>query len=278
MLKIETVEELKDVLFRIKSNGKSIGFVPTMGALHEGHISLIKKAREENEVVVCSIFVNPIQFNNASDLEKYPRDLSGDLTLIEKYTDIVFTPTVNEVFPEPPLEKYDFGVLESVMEGNSRPGHFNGVAIIVKRLLDWIKPDKAYFGEKDFQQLIIIRQMVKDLQIQTQIIACPIMREPNGLAMSSRNARLSEEEFEKAAAINRILQDSLMIQPRNPEQIKKYVVTQIERIPEFRLDYFEIVEDTTLQPVENFENDEGIIGCIAVFVRDVRLIDNIRYK
>jgi pantoate--beta-alanine ligase len=191
MILIETIEKLKEVLSRMKNNGKTIGLVPTMGALHEGHISLIKKAKSENQVVVVSIFVNPLQFNNPNDLEKYPRDLEKDLLLIENITDIVFAPSAQEIFPAEPTEKYNFGELETMMEDISRPGHFNGVAIIVKRLFDYVQPDRAYFGEKDFQQLAIIRQLMKQLKSNVTIVSCPVVRESTGLAMSSRNQLLS---------------------------------------------------------------------------------------
>ncbi|MBO4656105.1 MAG: pantoate--beta-alanine ligase [Bacteroidales bacterium] len=278
MLVVTTVEELKDVVFRIKSNGKSVGLVPTMGALHDGHLSLLKRAKAENEVVVCSIFVNPVQFNNPVDLEKYPRDVEGDLKLINPYVDVVFTPTAEEVFPEPPKEVYDFGKLDKVMEGAFRPGHFNGVGIIVKRLLDWTTPDKAYFGEKDFQQLVIIKHLVKQYQLKTQIVPCPIVREASGLAMSSRNQRLSVENRMKAANIYRILTESLDLKDAPVQEIKDFVINEINKIDGFKLDYFEIVDDMSLQPVEFKDLSNGIIGCIAVYVGDVRLIDNIRYK
>lgn len=278
MLVVKTVEELKDVVFRIKSNGKSVGLVPTMGALHDGHLSLMKRAKKENEVVVCSIFVNPVQFNNPVDLEKYPRDVEGDLKLIQSYVDVVFTPTAEEVFPEPPKEHYDFGKLEQVMEGAFRPGHFNGVGIIVKRLLDWTNPDKAYFGEKDFQQLVIIKHLVKQYQLKTQIVPCPIVREASGLAMSSRNQRLSVEDRMKAANIYRILTESLALKESPIQDIKDFVVNEINKIDGFKLDYFEIVDDTSLQPVDFADLSNGIIGCIAVYVGEVRLIDNVRYK
>lgn len=278
MLVIKSIEELKDVLFRIKSNGKSIGFVPTMGALHQGHLSLLEKARQENEVVVCSIFVNPVQFNNRADLEKYPRTIEEDILAVEALTDIVFTPADEEVFPVPPEEQYHFGLLETVMEGASRPGHFNGVAVIVKRLFDWINPDKAYFGEKDFQQLTIIKQLVKEYQLQTQIVACPIVREKNGLAMSSRNRRLSKKDFDMASRIFEILEKSTRLNTGDVKQIKNYVVDTIRSIPDFTLDYFEIVDDQTLQPVDAFEEGRGVVGCIALYIGEVRLIDNIRYR
>ena len=278
MLVVKTIEELKDVVFRIKSNGKSVGLVPTMGALHDGHLSLLKRAKKENEVVVCSIFVNPVQFNNPVDLEKYPRDVEGDLKLISPYVDVVFTPTAEEVFPEPPKEVYDFGKLDKVMEGAFRPGHFNGVGIIVKRLLDWTIPDKAYFGEKDYQQLVIIKHLVKQYQLKTQIVPCPIVREASGLAMSSRNQRLSLEDRMKAANIYRILTESLELKEAPVQEIKDFVINEINKIDGFKLDYFEIVDDMSLQPVEFKDLSTGIIGCIAVYVGEVRLIDNIRYK
>jgi pantoate--beta-alanine ligase len=278
MLVVKTIEELKDVVFRVKSNGKSVGLVPTMGALHDGHLSLMKRAKQENEVVVCSIFVNPVQFNNPVDLEKYPRDVEGDLQKIEPYVDVVFTPTAEEVFPEPPKEVYDFGQLDKVMEGAFRPGHFNGVGIIVKRLFDWTNPDKAYFGEKDFQQLVIIKHLVKEYGLKTQVVPCPIVREASGLAMSSRNQRLSVEERIKAANIYRILTESLRLKEEPIQDIKDYVINEINKIDGFKLDYYEIVDDMTLQPVEFQDLSTGIIGCIAVYVGEVRLIDNIRYK
>ncbi len=278
MLVVKTIEELKDVVFRVKSNGKSVGLVPTMGALHDGHLSLMKRAKQENEVVVCSIFVNPVQFNNPVDLEKYPRDVEGDLQKIEPYVDVVFTPTAEEVFPEPPKEVYDFGQLDKVMEGAFRPGHFNGVGIIVKRLFDWTNPDKAYFGEKDFQQLVIIKHLVKEYGLKTQVVPCPIVREASGLAMSSRNQRLSVEDRIKAANIYRILTESLRLKEEPIQDIKDFVINEINKIDGFKLDYYEIVDDMTLQPVEFKDLSNGIIGCIAVYVGEVRLIDNIRYK
>ena len=278
MLVVKTVEELKDVVFRVKSNGKSIGLVPTMGALHAGHLSLLKRARQENEAVICSIFVNPVQFNNPIDLEKYPRDAEGDLKKIETLADVAFTPSTEEIFPEPPKEHYDFGQLEQVMEGAFRPGHFNGVGIIVKRLLDWTEPTRAYFGEKDFQQMVIIKSLVKQYNIKTHIISCPIVREESGLAMSSRNERLSAEERTTAANIHRILTDSLQLKGRPAKEIKDFVVNEINKISAFKLDYYEIVDDSTLQPVEAGELSAGMIGCIAVYIGGVRLIDNIRYR
>lgn len=276
MLVINTVEELKRTAEQARNNGASVGMVPTMGALHEGHLSLIKKAKAENDVVFVSIFVNPVQFNNQDDLVKYPRTLESDVAFISDYADYVFAPSVEEVFPTPPTEQYHFGSVEMVMEGASRPGHFNGVGVIVRRLLDWVQPHKAYFGEKDYQQIAVIRELVRQCNIQSEIIACPIVREANGLAMSSRNRRLSEHEFETAAHIHRILEASKM-QPDVP-QIKAFVETEISKIPEFKLDYFEIADDATLQTVYALKDAAGVMGFITVYVGEVRLIDNIRYK
>lgn len=274
MILIETIDELTNVLFRIKSSGKSIGFVPTMGALHQGHLSLLQRARKENEVVVCSIFVNPIQFNNPEDLEKYPRTLEKDVDLIKGIVDVVFAPAPEEVYPEMPTETYDFGELGTVMEGAYRPGHFNGVATIVNRLFNWIKPEKAYFGEKDYQQLAIIREMVRQKELPIEIIGCPTVREESGLAVSSRNQRLTEQEKVIAANIYRILQLAKKNSHLTVNQIKQLVVTEIEKIKEFKLEYFEIADAKTLQPVETVTAG-GTIACIALYLGNVRLIDEI---
>ena len=247
-----------------------------MGALHDGHLSLIKRARQENEVVFVSIFVNPVQFNNPDDLRKYPRTLDDDVALIGGYADYVFAPSVEEVFPTPPTEEYHYGPVEMVMEGASRPGHFNGVGVIVRRLLDWVQPDKAYFGEKDYQQIAVIRELVRQCNITSEIVPCPIVREPNGLAMSSRNRLLTKQRFETAANIHRILEESKKQQ--DVPQIKQFVETEIAKIPDFKLDYFEIADDLTLQTVHSMDDAAGVMGFITVYVGDVRLIDNVRYK
>ncbi len=273
---IETVRELQTTAMKIKAEGKTIGMVPTMGALHEGHLSLIRRARAENDVVFVSIFVNPVQFNNADDLRKYPRTLERDLELIGDDADYVFAPTVEEVFPVSPTEVYDFGPVSQVMEGAARPGHFNGVGVIVRRLLEWVRPDKAYFGEKDYQQIAVVREMVLQCNILSEIVPCPIVREPNGLAMSSRNRRLSPAEFEISANIHRILEASKIL----PDvlQIKTFVEDEIAKIPEFKLDYFEVADANSLQTVKTLQEAEGVMGFITVYVGEVRLIDNIRYK
>lgn len=278
MLVIKTVDELQDVLFRVHSAGKSVGLVPTMGALHEGHLSLMKRARRENQATVCSIFVNPTQFNNKEDLEKYPRTLEADLKLVEEYMDFVFAPSAEEVYKVPVTEHYDFGDLEKVMEGPMRPGHFNGVGIIVKRLFDWIRPDKAYFGEKDFQQIAIIKSLVRQCNLDIQIVPCPIVREESGLALSSRNKRLSEYEHTQAANIYRILKESLELKTDSVAEIKKFVANEIEKIDVLKLEYYEIVDGETLQPVNSLNDSNSIVGCITVYAGEVRLIDNIRYK
>ena len=272
---IKTVEKLIDIAVRERAAGKSIGMVPTMGALHEGHLSLIRRAHEENDVVFCSIFVNPVQFNNAEDLAKYPRTLEADVQLIGDLADYVFAPTVEEVFPVAPTEVYDFGTVANVMEGAARPRHFNGVGVIVRRLLEWVRPHKAYFGEKDYQQIAVIREMCAQCRILAEIVSCPIVREPNGLAMSSRNRRLSAHEFETAANIHRILEESKKF--NSLQEIKQFVETEIAKIPEFQLDYFELADAKTLLTADTLDTPNGVMGFITVYVGPVRLIDNVKY-
>lgn len=273
---ITTIKELSAIVADVKKSGKSIGLVPTMGALHEGHLSLIKRARLENEVVFVSIFVNPVQFNNPDDLRKYPRTLDADVAFIGEYADYAFAPSVEEVFPTPPTEEYHYGPVEEVMEGACRPGHFNGVGVIVRRLLDWVQPDKAYFGEKDYQQIAVIRELVRQCNITSEIVSCPIIREESGLAMSSRNRLLTDEQRALSANIHRILVESQ--QQGDVPQIQAFVENEIAKIPEFKLDYFQIAEDRLLQPVNSLQDAPGVMGFITVYVGDVRLIDNIRYK
>ena len=274
---INTVEGLTKIAQGVRADGKTIGLVPTMGALHEGHLSLIRRARAENDVVFVSIFVNPVQFNNKEDLVKYPRTLENDVALIGDYADFIFAPTVEEVFPTPPEEEYDFGPVANVMEGAARPGHFNGVGVIVGRLFRWVNPHKSYFGEKDYQQIAVIRELVRIGNYGTEIIPCPIVREPNGLAMSSRNRCLTPEEFETAAQIHQILLKSTEIEGDVPE-VKAFVEEAIAQVPAFTLDYFEMADDTTLQTVHSFSEAKGVMGFITVYIGAVRLIDNIRYR
>ena len=278
MILIETIEKLKEVLFRIKSNGKTIGSVPTMGALHEGHISLIKKAKSENQVIVVSVFVNPLQFDKPDDLEKYPRDLEKDLLLIESFVDIVFAPTAKEIFPTVPEETFDFGELGNIMEGASRPGHFNGVATIVKRLFDYVQPNRAYFGEKDFQQLAIIRQLVKQCKLDISVISCPIVRESNGLAMSSRNQLLSFAKKNTASKVYGFINKAKTLDTTNVSKISEFILDEIKKFDVVKLDYLAIVNDTTLEPVESLDDAKGVVACVAFTVGDTRLIDMVRFK
>ncbi len=274
---ITTIRELTIAAQEMRAAGKTIGLVPTMGALHEGHLSLIRRAKAENDVVFVSIFVNPVQFNNQEDLIKYPRTLNNDVQLIGDYADYIFAPAVEEVFPTPPNEQFNFGSVANVMEGAARPGHFNGVGVIVGRLFHWVNPHKSYFGEKDYQQIAVIRELVRICQFTTEIIPCPIVREPNGLAMSSRNRRLSPDEFETAAQIHQILLKSAQLEANVPT-IKAFVEEEITKEPAFTLDYFEITDDTTLQTIHSFSEAKGVMGFITVYIGAVRLIDNIRYR
>ena len=277
---IQTISELRDELEAVRKQGKSIGLVPTMGALHEGHASLVKRAVKENDVVVVSDFVNPTQFNDKNDLLKYPRTLEADCTLLEKHgAAFVFAPSVEEIYPEPDTRQFSYAPLDTVMEGKYRPGHFNGVCQIVSKLFLIVEPDRAYFGEKDFQQLAIIREMVRKYPFNIEIVGCPIVREADGLALSSRNARLSAEQRVQALQISKTLFSSLdFAKENNLKATKQYVENRIAESERLRLEYFEIVDGNTLQTVSGWEDSNYIVGCITVFCGDVRLIDNIKYK
>jgi len=277
---VKTTKGLENLLGLLRSEGRSIGLVPTMGALHQGHLSLVEKCAVENDVCVVSIFVNPTQFNNREDLEKYPRTLERDARLLEKSgVDIIFAPSVTEIYPEPDTRQFDFGQLDKVMEGIHRPGHFNGVAQVVSRLFDIVKPDTAYFGEKDFQQLAIIREMVKQLGLPVQIIPMPIVREASGLAMSSRNERLTAKQKDIAVNISKTLFESRgWMKSISVEETANNVAGRINSFDGLDVEYYEIVNGYTLQPVSGWEDSNYIVGCIAVFCGDVRLIDNIVYK
>ena len=259
-----------------RQKGSKIGFVPTMGALHEGHLELVRKALAENDIVICSIFVNPIQFNNSKDLEKYPRTLDTDLEKLKSEgCDLVFIPSVKEMYPDEPQDDYDFGRLEQVLEGKFRPGHFRGVAVVVKRLFNIVRPHRAYFGEKDFQQLQVIKKLVNMESLPVTIVPCPIVREPDGLAMSSRNVRLGLRSREKAPFIFRTLNlAASKIPGYSPAEVKKFVEQQFAEDPDFMLDYFEIVTMDNLEPVEKWNDSPDIIACIAAHLGGVRLIDN----
>ncbi len=272
------INDIKAAITLLKAKKYRIGFVPTMGALHNGHLSLIYKAKAENDITVCSIFVNPVQFNNTEDFEKYPIQNDTDIDLLKNSKcDLVFLPSVKEMYPEPPTEKFNFGTLENVMEGAFRPGHFNGVAIVVKKLFEIITPDKAYFGEKDFQQLMIIKSLIKKLNLRIEIVACPIIRESDGLAMSSRNVRLTEHQRKIAPEIHALLKkcaDHSM--EFSLEHVKSEVIKSIEAIPEFKLDYFEIADEENLQPISNWSDSDTPRAFVAIFLDKVRLIDNMK--
>lgn len=277
---IRTISELRAELDAFRKAGKTIGLVPTMGALHAGHASLVKRAVSENEVVVVSDFVNPTQFNDQNDLLKYPRTLEADCALLEKCgATLVFAPSVEEIYPEPDTRQFSYPPLDTVMEGKYRPGHFNGVCQIVSKLFLMVEPDRAYFGEKDFQQLAIIREMVRKYPFNIQIVGCPIVREEDGLALSSRNARLTPEQRKEAVQISRALFASVDFgRSRILRETKEYVEECIRRAPGLELEYFEIVDGNTLQPVKAWDESNYIVGCITVYCGDVRLIDNIKYK
>ena len=260
-------------------NQKLTGFVPTMGALHRGHISLVEQCRKENDVTVVSIFVNPTQFNNTEDLANYPRTIDEDLEkLASAGCDIVFAPAVAEMYPEEDKRIFDFGTLDKVMEGKHRPGHFNGVAQVVSRLFDIVKPDKAYFGEKDFQQLAIIRELVRQLDLKIRIAACPIVREKDGLAMSSRNRHLDENQRKQAVVISKTLFESRKIRKNySVTDLKQWVKDKINAASGLHVEYFEIIDGFTLQPIDKWEDTDYSVGCVAVFSGDIRLIDNVSY-
>ena len=276
---IKTKAELELTVAACKRQGKSIGLVPTMGALHEGHASLIRRCVSENEVTFVSVFVNPTQFNNKEDLAKYPRDLMRDAELLSSINaDFIFAPTPEEMYTSEEMNttfQFDFGGLDQVMEGKMRPGHFNGVVQVVSKLFYMVQPDRAYFGEKDYQQLAIIRRMKDVMHFDIQIIGCPIVREASGLALSSRNERLSPAEKETAVNISRVLFASLdYAKTHSVSETEQWVISEINGIEGLEVEYYEIVDQTTLLPVQDFSH---AIGCVTVYCGPVRLIDNIKY-
>lgn len=277
---IDTISELENQLQGYRHKGETIGLVPTMGALHQGHASLVERCVADNKISIVSLFVNPTQFNNKEDLKHYPSTPEKDHELLERLgVDYVFSPSVEEMYPEEDKRVFDFGQLDKVMEGEFRPGHFNGVAQIVSKLFDIVKPDNAYFGEKDFQQLAIVKDMVRQLQMPVNIIGMPIVRESSGLAMSSRNQRLSEEQKKNASEVYKVLNESkLMIDKFIPYELINYVSESINKVSGLKVEYFQIVDGDNLQPVTSWSDSDYIVGCIALFCGEVRLIDNIRYK
>jgi len=280
MVIAKNISKLRSFLAEERQAGKRVGFIPTMGALHNGHLSLIQHCIEANEVCVVSIFVNPAQFNDKRDFTTYPRMLENDCALLESTgCHYVFAPEEKEMYPEPDTRIFELGFVAKVMEGVYRPGHFNGVAQIVSKLFDIIEPDHAYFGEKDFQQIAVIREMAKQLSIPVQIVSCPTVREADGLALSSRNARLSTEQRRIAPLIAATLKEScIFASGKSVREVSDWVVNTLNRVPLFRVEYFEIIDGKTLQSIHNWAESAEPVGCIAVFCGEVRLIDNVKFR
>ena len=277
---ISNIKQLRECLARHREEGRSIGLVPTMGALHEGHASLVRRSVEENDVTVVSIFLNPTQFNDPKDLERYPRTLEADCRLLEACrADIAFAPTVKEIYPEPDTRRFSYPPTDSVMEGAMRPGHFNGVCQIVSKLFMYVEPTRAYFGEKDYQQIAVIRRMVADLGFKLEIVPCPVVRQSDGLALSSRNSLLTPEERTIAANIYRVMNESCGL-GLPVQQTHDYVVRELNAIDGLEVQYFSIVDGDTLADVGSWDDAPSVVGCITVFcgTKPIRLIDHIRYK
>ena len=274
----EHIVPLQEKILDYRNRDVSIGFVPTMGALHAGHLSLVTCSKKQNDITVVSIFVNPDQFNDKDDFINYPKTLDNDLKMLRQVNcDIVFVPGEKEIYPVPDNRTFDFDGLDTFMEGKYRPGHFNGVAKIVVRLFDIVKPHRAYFGYKDFQQLVIIRNVINQLRIPVEIVPCPIIREENGLAMSSRNLRLEEAERTLASNISRVLfhvRDNYH-QFASVGALREYVFHQLSDIHHIKVEYFEIVDEQNLQPVTSLRSPAAKVGCIAAWIGRVRLIDNV---
>ena len=282
-MKVEKkIVELQNELNAARNAGKSIGFVPTMGALHEGHASLIKRSVQDNDITVVSVFLNPTQFNDKADLERYPKTLDEDVRLAEACgADYVFAPAVEEIYPEPDTRVFEFPPVTTVMEGARRPGHFNGVCQVVSRLFTIVTPDNAYFGEKDWQQIAVIKQLVDYMNSNITIVECPIIREADGLAMSSRNKLLTKEERAIAPAIYQALKDSLdYSKTHSVKETHDKVVAEINAIDGLEVEYFEIVDGKTLLAVDDWMSEHGVVGCITVYcgMTPIRLIDHIRYR
>lgn len=279
---LHTIQDLKAELKAYRNEGKSVGLVPTMGALHAGHASLVERSVRENDVTVVSVFVNPTQFNDKNDLAKYPRTLEKDCELLEeKGATIAFAPSVEEVYPEPDTRVFSYPPTDEVMEGGFRPGHFNGVCQVVSKLFMMVEPDRAYFGEKDFQQIAVIKRMVEDQKFPLEICPCPIVREESGLALSSRNSLLTPEEKDIAVNISKTLFASLeYAKDHSLEETKQWVVDTLNGIDGLEVQYYEIVDGTSLASLKEWEDSDDVVGCITVFCGQipVRLIDNIRYK
>jgi pantoate--beta-alanine ligase len=280
MLIVHKISELQLQLQHERQQGHSVGLVPTMGALHEGHASLVRRSVSENDVTVVSIFLNPTQFNDKKDLERYPRTLEADCELLEQCgAQITFAPSVEEIYPEPDTRKFSYPPTDSVMEGAMRPGHFNGVCQIVSKLFSYTNPDRVYLGEKDYQQIAVIKRMVDDLGFKLDIVPCPVIREESGLAMSSRNTLLTDAERAIAANIYRVMKESRNLNA-SVSETHDYVVNSINAIDGLEVQYFSIVDGNTLADVSSWQDSDSVVGCITVFCgsKPIRLIDHIRYK
>ena len=281
MFLFKKVVDLQKYLIDKREKGNSIGLVPTMGALHEGHLSLIRQSKSQNDITVCSVFVNPTQFNNEEDLEKYPRTIGADIELLtEVDAEVLFLPNVEEVYPpsQDTSLNLDFGDLALVMEGKFRPGHFDGMAQVVWRLLSIVIPDRLYMGQKDFQQQAIVRDMLKQMQSNIELIMCPIVREEDGLAMSSRNVRLQPVHRVAASILSKTLQEAkVMIGEKSPKELREWALQAMQQ-PDFKPEYFEIVDGIKLERVHDFEATDFVVACTAVWAGDVRLIDNLILK
>jgi len=278
MLIFKSIDDLQAYIKPFAQDGKKVGFVPTMGALHKGHISLIKASQKENAVTVCSIFVNPTQFNNPSDLEKYPRTTDKDIEkLHNNCCDVLFLPEVTEMYPDGQAleKKYDLGFTETVLEGASRPGHFQGVAQIVDKLLEIVKPDNLYMGQKDYQQIAIIHRLLELKQSHIRLITVPTMREQDGLAMSSRNKRLTEPQRNVAGVIYQCLVSIQSKQGFQPFSVIKKECEEILSKKGFKVDYVALADARTLEPLSDYATDKQMVALIAAFIGEVRLIDNL---
>lgn len=278
----KTIKKLKALLESARRDGKTVGLVPTMGALHEGHASLVRRSVRENDFTVVSDFVNPTQFNDKTDLKNYPHTMEADCALLEGIgADVVFAPSVKEMYPEPDTRRFSYPPTDTVMEGAFRPGHFNGVCQIVSKLFYAVEPDRAYFGEKDFQQVAVIKAMVKDLGLGVEICPCPIVREKDGLALSSRNALLTDEERKIAINISKYLFESKnFMLSHSLAETKAFVVDGINAVEGLEVQYFDIVDGDSLRSLNDWDDSGDVVGCITVFCghRPVRLIDNVRYR
>ena len=282
MLLFKSVETLQGYLQKKRKEGLQIGFTPTMGALHQGHASLIKKAKAENDISVCSIFVNPTQFNDPKDLEKYPRTEGNDIKMLAGLgNEVLFYPTVDAVYPKNiHIPTFDFGQVDKVMEGKFRPGHFDGVVEVVHRLLDIVQPDRLYMGQKDFQQFTLIQHMLQQMESKTKLVVCPIIREGDGLAKSSRNVRLTQENRKEAPIISKMLHqlNDRIAGGLSIKEAEKQAIAQLSEISDFKPEYLEIVDGHTLQPIEKMEETNYVVVCVAVWAGAIRLIDNVILK